>query len=246
MSIGIYCIENLITSQKYIGKSSKIENRFLAHRYTLMQKVRSKDCNRHLYNSAQKYGIDNFSFYILEMFDTINENLLKDRELYWMDFHKTCMREFGFNLRRDSSTNTIMSQETKDLQSKKIGPINPNYGNRWTQEQKLKMSIIAVDRHETGVYYGESWKQKIGAGVKEHWKDLEKRASMAKAVSIAKEKYDFYQYMPGNKLIRVWSSVKEIVKENPTYKWQNIYAVCNGYKPTYMGFTWEKKLKNIT
>jgi len=38
----------------------------------------------------------------------------------------------------------------------------------------------------------------------------------------------------------MWFSVEEIIKFNPNYKWQNIYAVCNGYKPTMYGYIWCK------
>jgi hypothetical protein len=37
--------------------------------------------------------------------------------------------------------------------------------------------------------------------------------------------------------------IRIIIKANPNFKWQNIYSVCNGYKPTYMGFIWKKELK---
>ena len=74
----------------------------------------------------------------------------------------------------------------------------------------------------------------------EHPETLER---MRKKVSIAVKKYRFQQYTRDGEFIREWESVKEIVAENPGYKWQNIYSVCNGYKKTYMGFVWKKVLK---
>jgi hypothetical protein len=48
-----------------------------------------------------------------------------------MDNYKSTDREFGYNLRRDSSTQMIVHEETKQLLSKcNLGENNPNYGNK--------------------------------------------------------------------------------------------------------------------
>ena len=47
-----------------------------------------------------------------------------------MDDYKSTDRQFGYNLRRDSSTQMIVHEETKQLLSEKYqGENNPNYGN---------------------------------------------------------------------------------------------------------------------
>lgn len=66
---------------------------------------------------------------------------------------------------------------------------------------------------------------------------------MTKKVSESKRKYDFEQYSKDGELLKVWESVEQIVLANPEYKWQNIYSVCNGYRISYRGFIWKKKLK---
>lgn len=244
--IGIYCVEHVESGKRYIGKSKNILTRLKAHAYFTTQPTRSKDCNLHFYNAVQKYGWEAFVCRVIEKFDTLDEDLLKNRELHWMDHFKTCDRNFGYNLRRDSSTKMEVSDETRLRMSEvSKGELNPNYGNNWNDEQKKAMSAIQIDRHKNTDKYGDEWKRKIGEKSTEMWKDDEKRLAMAAKVSVAKEKYDFYQYK-GDELIAWWSSVKDIVELNPGYKWQNIYAVCNGYKPTYMGFVWEKRLKSFT
>ena len=52
-----------------------------------------------------------------------------------------------------------------------------------------------------------------------------------------------YQYSKDGEFINKFDSIKSIIEENPSYKWQNIYSVCNGYKKSYMGFIWKKELK---
>lgn len=76
------------------------------------------------------------------------------------------------------------------------------------------------------------------------WKDEHKKSEMAKKVSLAAQKYDFLQIDNNGKIVAVWPSIKDIVSKNPTYKWQNIYSVCNGYKKRIYGYVWKKVLKN--
>ena len=73
--------------------------------------------------------------------------------------------------------------------------------------------------------------------------NLELRKQISESVSKAKQIYDFVQYDRNMNFIKRWKSIKEIIENYPSYKWQNIYSVCDGYKPTYMGFIWRKELK---
>lgn len=243
--IGIYCIEHVASGKKYIGKSINIKHRFSVHKWYLQKSPKPKDCNRYLYNAVQKYSIKAFKMYPLELFTVCDEVIMREREIYWMDFYKTCEREFGYNLRRDSSTKMIVSEETVSLMKEVFkGEKNPNFGNRWNEQQKRKMSDNVKLRHKNGKY-NETWRNKISKKSIELWKNENKKRQMALNVSKAKEKYIFLQYKNGW-LIRVWKNIKEIIENNPGYKWQNIYSVCNGYKHTYMGFVWKKELKNTT
>ena len=50
-----------------------------------------------------------------------DENIIKEREMFWMIFYKSCDRNFGYNLRMDSSTNIIVHEETrKKFQERRI------------------------------------------------------------------------------------------------------------------------------
>ena len=74
--------------------------------------------------------------------------------------------------------------------------------------------------------------------------DCEKIKSMSIAVSNAKKKKNcFDQLSRDGVFIKTWDSVEDILNANPNWKWQNIYSVCNGYKPTYMSFKWVKREK---
>lgn len=245
MTIGIYCILHKSSGRCYVGKSINIERRRWQHEYHLTKPHRdSKSTNRYLYAAVQKYGWDAFEFLVLEEFDAgINELMMSERELFFMDKLGACVS--GFNLRRDSSSKMIVAEATRRLLSKnQTGEKNANYGNKWNTAQRNRMSEIATNRHRNTDAYGDEWRKRLSVASHEVWSDLDKRAAMAKAVSNAKKKYRFMQFDRSGNVLRIWDDIAEIVSANPEYKWQNIYSVCNGHKPSYMGFIWKKVLRD--
>lgn len=242
MTIGIYSITHIGSGKRYVGKSVNIERRIIAHKCSLTSHdYNPKSVNRHLYNAVQKYGWVEFKTEILESFLFADEENIAVRELFWIDFYGTVDRSKGFNLRRDSSTSMIVHPETRLLMSQRVGDKNPNFGNKWTTAMKEKMSDIAKERHSSGKFYGDKWKKKHTERVREFWKNNpEAVRRMADKLSVRKQRYKFIQLALNDEVVKVWNTVNEIVAENPSFKWQNIYSVCNGYKPTYMGFKWRK------
>lgn len=243
---GIYCIENKFNHKKYIGKSINIEQRLANHKCYLKRNTYSKKhCNRHLWSSVQKYGLENFDFYIVEVLDSEDENLFSDRELYWIDYFNTVDRNYGYNLRRDSSTKMFVHPETKEIFSKIFaGENNPNYGYRWSEEMKADMSNLKIEQHNSpDSPYNDEWRSKISKASSNLWKDEDKKQQMAMNVSLKVSKYKFFQYDKDMTLIRVWNSISEITSEFPDYHVQAIYSVCNGWKKSYKGFIWLKELK---
>jgi len=242
--IAIYSITNTVNNKKYIGACKDTTSRWYSHKCNLKKENRHKDFNKHLHADGRIYGADVFKFEIIETFETYDKSILLDREAYWMDHYNTKDRGFGYNIRQDALSGGKWAKDYCDeLKGTNLGEKNPNYGNRWSDEQKQKMSDIAKDRHSGGLIYGEEWRNKMSISSIQTWSDFDKRKDMVAKVKIAKRKYIFDQFTRENVFIRTWDSVDDIILENPTYKWQNIYSVCNGYKPTYMNYIWKKRDK---
>jgi hypothetical protein len=118
-----------------------------------------------------------------------------------MDFYNSCDRKYGYNLRRDTKTSCILSDETKK-----------------------RMSISAYKRYAEPTY--DKMKHSHS-----YWKNNPEAVKMmGKKVSLATRRYRFEQYTRDMIYIKTWDSVEDIIRNNPDWKWQNIYSVCNGYK----------------
>lgn len=247
--IGIYAIVNKVNGKKYVGKSKDIRKRFAQHKYYIKSVLggnskHKKRSNRHLVNAVNKYGIENFELEILQQFQECTDAELADAEMYWMDFFNTTNRDFGYNLIRDSSSGTTVHEETRKILSElNTGEDNPNYGNKWSEEQKSNMSQIKKAQFEDGTYdfmKTDEWRDKLSEWGKETWKDEVKKSKMARKVAEATSSLRFEQYdKHTGLLVGEYSSMLEITDKYPDFHKIAIYSVCNGWKKSYRGFVWK-------
>ena len=84
MTCGIYKIENNINHKVYIGQSKNIEKRWSRH------KIAEDNCSIH--QAMKKYGVNNFSFTIIE---ECSQDDLNDREIYWIQYYDSYNK--GYN-----------------------------------------------------------------------------------------------------------------------------------------------------
>lgn len=168
---GIYCIENRLNGKKYIGQAYNVERRLYEHEYHLK---RGTDKSTALQNAINKYGFDNFEFYILE---ACEPGQMNDREIYYISKYNTNDRHHGYNVsagggqglvgykwpaefgRKISAAKKgwVMSEEQK----KKIS--NWHRGKSVSEETRRKISAeISGEKHYMfGKKHTEETKQKM-------------------------------------------------------------------------------------
>ena len=95
----IYCIRNKINNKKYIGQTSwNINKRISKHKGQL---INNKHYSKNLQEDFNKFGIDNFEFFILDEFTFSDKELLKkvliDMEKFYIDLWDTKNDTKGYN-----------------------------------------------------------------------------------------------------------------------------------------------------
>ena len=131
----IYKITNTINGKSYIGQTcQKVEDRWNEHKRGKTSK------NSPLKRAIEKYGWDNFTKEVIETIETLEEAL--DREIYWIDYYKTCVlvhgKDCGYNLSRGGEGVFVISPEQEKL-----------IVHLWNQNNSLTKigEIMKIDRH---------------------------------------------------------------------------------------------------
>lgn len=183
MTCGIYKIINKINQKYYLGSSKNIEKRWDRHISDL------KNQRHHsilLQRSWNKYGEENFDFTIIEVIDE-NQILIREQELLEQEtpynpkigFNIGTQATGGDNLTHNPNKQQIIeniskavkkryeneTSEQKLIRCENIkGSKNPNYGNRWNDTQRSKMS-----KRRQGSKASQQTRDKIGKNSKEQW-----------------------------------------------------------------------------
>lgn len=150
---GIYIIDSFETEKLYIGSAINLSKRTWGGHYRALE--RNKHANIHLQNHANKYGLKDLAFYIV---DTCEKEELVDFEQWFLD---NIDKEIQFNIslaadaplrgrkrseeskRKQSETRKgkPRSEETRrKISESNKGKEGSNRGKKWTEETKRKMS----------------------------------------------------------------------------------------------------------
>lgn len=96
--VGVYCIYNKITHKRYFGtacgerKTHYFYKRWREHVILLNKQ---QHCNQHLQSSWNKYGAENFVFYVVEYLPDLVSCL--EKEQFCMNKLKTFNPNYGYN-----------------------------------------------------------------------------------------------------------------------------------------------------
>ena len=153
---GVYKITNKINNKSYIGKSE------VDISYRLSQHKRGIYSNEHLQRAIQKYGIENFTFEVLE---ECSKDLCCDREIYWIKYYNTLYPNgYNYTTGGENKSGFSFSDISKQKMSEKAKVrCNTIKGKKaqsdkakkrvWTEEQKKKVSETLKRRYKEGSRY---------------------------------------------------------------------------------------------
>lgn len=172
-------ILNTVNNKKYIGKSKNLKQRWGDHK-----KVANGGKEKYpkeyfaIHAAINKYGIDNFKFVPIEVFETEEEAYTA--ECFWIDLLNTYNKNYGYNctLGGDgvraigetlekiiANNNSDTVRESRRFHGKKRHLENPNYfknlaignksnlGKNLPQEQKDKISDTLKNKYENDTEY---------------------------------------------------------------------------------------------
>jgi group I intron endonuclease len=135
---GVYCILNEITGKVYIGSAVNLQSRKHNH---FSELARGCHHNRHLQNSVAKYGLDVFSFHVIEL--VYDKTLLIQREQVYIDEAESHKSTNGYNLCAvaGSTLGVRFSDEAKEnLSESRRGEKNHMWGKHLSDEHRQKLS----------------------------------------------------------------------------------------------------------
>lgn len=174
MKCYIYRIRNMINQKCYIGLTTKEpQKRWKAH-----QNKANLKTNRVLYNAINKYGINTFSFEVLETYNNISFEELLAKEIEFIKQYK-CLYPLGYNMTMggEGTIGIKLSMETRQRMSvsrlgKKRLPFSEEHkakiglahrGKKLSKEHKLKLSqkFAGVNNPMYGKKLSEEHRKKL-------------------------------------------------------------------------------------
>ena len=139
---GIYKITNQINQKSYIGKSKNIEERWKQH---LRPSSWQNEPNKPLYRAFKKYGIDNFTFSVIEIIDDYNKS--DQQEQFWIKKFNTYQN--GYNATKGGDGGITVPDPRK------------KYGKLTTNEVIYLRKRYLECRYPASLIYDKEFKHKI-------------------------------------------------------------------------------------
>ena len=160
--IGIYKITNLLSGKCYIGQSKDIEGRFVTHK----QRCKYAYCRdkSFLYKAMHKYGIDNFSFEVLEVCE---ESELDALEIKYIAQYGSFSNGYNMNAGGGGQHCREMTPEHK------AALLRAHTGHPRSEETRRKISEA-----QKGKVIPVEQRVKMSLASKRKWENPEYRAKM--------------------------------------------------------------------
>lgn len=161
--IGIYKIENLLNGHCYIGQSRDIKKRWRVHCCTFEDNL-SKCYDYPLYRAFRKYGIENFSFEVLqecsvEELDNLEKHYIEKFDSYWNGYNQdlggggrpSLLKDHVLGIIQDLETTEMTQGEIAKKWGVDISTVNGiNTGRTWHHNRKYPIQSSTLYKKKLG------------------------------------------------------------------------------------------------
>lgn len=137
--IGIYKIENLVNGKIYIGQAVNIQRRIREHKLvSRYNNPKNSEYNFALSRAIRKYGLNNFSFDIIE---ECKQEELDDKERYWIKYYNSYNDGYNETIGGKKGSNKPLF---KIYQYDLFGNYLNEYENIYEASEKTKTSFDGI------------------------------------------------------------------------------------------------------
>ncbi len=234
MICGIYKIQNLINNKIYIGQSTDIKTRWYKH------KCAQDDF--YIHRALRKYGINNFSFDIIE---ECKKEELNKKEKYYINLYNSLIPN-GYNMIDGGSNEAGLSKRKSICQYDLQGKYIQTYSSILEAERKTGINNSNISscclgkRKYAGNY---QWRYEYNNTLPLQNLTLQKlEKENRKKIKELKQKRIIIQKNKENQIIGKFNSCTEASQITGIHC-GNINSCCNGKRSSAGGFYWTYEIK---
>lgn len=217
---GIYKITNLVNGKFYIGQSTHIKQRFKEHRDSINRKPDDPRGQGPLYDDMRKYGLENFTFEILEECPI---EKLDEREEYYIALYDAVNK--GYNRCKTAVTLRDEEVKAKIFSEERIEQMRQHKSEwnkqKWKEPEYRKQQIERIREMQKKRLEDPTYRQKKAEDLRKGWEKKKKKVA---------------QYTLDGKLIAIYDGVR--VAERATGI-RSIDKCAKGKRKTAGGFVWK-------
>lgn len=232
MSCGIYKFENNINHMIYIGQAIDLKERYNKHCKNINDKTHTED----FYKGLREFGLENFSYEILEEFETFDQDKLNELECYYIKKFNS-LKPNGYNMVPGGTNGAGLAKGKKVQQFDLKGNFICEYPSAHQAEIFTGInysSICACCRKEIQHTKNFQWK----------YKNSDKIITDISDNGIIINEKKVYQYDLQGNLLNIYSTLKEASELTKISK-SLICKVCCFKGNTAGGYVWRYEGSNF-